>query len=83
MALGLVLIGAGLMLHSHFGMRDLAAGRVTLAEGEWRMNRYNSYSTRSRVGGAFIAAGAIVAVWALVRLQTDRTPEPHAEENRP
>ena len=73
-ALALVLAGALLMIHAHLGMRDLAADRVTLAEGEWRMNRYNTYSSRSTVGGGLIVAGAIVGLWALIRHVRD--PEP-------
>jgi hypothetical protein len=74
-ALALVLVGAAIMLSSHFGMRDLAALRVTLAEGEYYMNRYNTYQSRSVVGAGFIAAGVIVGLWALVRHKTDRHRE--------
>ena len=81
-ALALVLVGAAVMLHAHFGMRDLAALRVTLAEGEFYMNRYNTYQSRSLVGIGLIASGVIVGLWALVRHKLDPDTEIHAEENR-
>ena len=80
-ALALVILGAAVMLHAHFGMRDLAALRVTLAEGEYYMNRYNTYQSRSVVGAGLIAAGVIVGLWALIRHKSDRTGS-HAEEDR-
>jgi hypothetical protein len=81
-ALALVLVGAAVMLHAHFGMRDLAALRVTLAEGEYYMNRYNTYQSRSVVGVGLIASGVIVGLWALIRHKSDRASGSHAEENR-
>ena len=82
MALALVLVGVALMLHSHFGMRDLAADRVTLSAGEYYMNRYNSYASRSIVGIGLVVAGVIVGLWAHARHKLDRDRSIDAEENR-
>ena len=82
-ALALVLAGAALMMHAHLGMRDLATSRVTLAEGEYYMNRYNTYSSRSTVGATIIVAGALVGLYALIRHTSHRDTTVHAEENSP
>ena len=82
-ALALVLAGVALMIQAHLGMRDLASSRVTLAEGEYYMNRYNTYSKRSTIGGGIIIAGAVVGLYALIRHVSHRDTTAHAEENSP
>lgn len=82
-ALVMLIIGAALMLQAHFGMRALARGDVTLAEGEWRMNRYNRYDRTSSLGGGFAVAGVLVGVWSMTRYSFYRRAARNAEKNSP
>ena len=82
-ALVLLLIGAALMLFANFGMHNLSLGQITLAEGEWQMNRYNTYSRMSSLGGAFVVAGALVGVWSMTRYLFYRRAARNAEKDSP
>jgi hypothetical protein len=82
-ALVLLLIGAALMLQAHFGMAALSRGDVKLAEGEWRMNRYNRHARTSTLGGGFVVAGMLIGVWSMTRYQFYKRAAGNAEENRP
>ena len=82
-AVVLLLIGAALMLYANFGMHNLSLGQVTLAEGEWQMNRYNTYSRMSTLGGSFIVAGVLIGVWSMSRYLFYRRAARNAEKDSP
>ena len=82
-ALVLLAIGAGLMLYANFGMHNLSLGNVTLAEGEWQMNRYNTYSRMSSLGGGFVVAGMLIGVWSMSRYLFYRRAARNAEKDSP
>lgn len=82
-ALVLLLIGAALMISAHVGMGNLSLGNVTLAEGEWQMNRYNRYDRMSALGGGFVVAGMLIGVWSMSRYLFYRRAARNAEKDRP
>jgi DNA-binding transcriptional regulator of glucitol operon len=82
-ALILLLVGAALVVTAHIGMQQLSQGNVTLAKGEWQMNRYNRYDRMSTLGGGTVIAGILIGVWSMSRYLFYRRAARNAEKNRP
>ena len=63
-ALALLVGGAALFLYAFRGMEALAAGRFTVAPGEWATSQWERYRQLSLAGLALAAAGVATAVYS-------------------
>ena len=82
-ALALVAAGAGAYVVAWRGMQSLAERQGSAPPGEFLMAHWNSYHKLSRLGGAGMVAGALVAAWSFTKFRRHAVPSPIGTAGQP
>ena len=76
-ALALLVGGAALFVYAYRGLETLAAGRITVAPGEWALTLWSRYRGLSFAAIGLVAAGVAMAAYSYWRRAVRRDePEP-------
>jgi hypothetical protein len=80
-AVACLVVGAGLVVASHLGMRRLATGPIVVAQGEYAIVQFNRYYYVELAGYVLVLVGIVVGVASYVayarrgRVSPDAAPD--------